>query len=842
MDHLEIVHRQTLDLLTFGKGRGEYRERLIAEKEAWTARYLSGQADQLEPADWEDVDIGNKVAHRARDLHQLAEGYVLEGCRFAGDPEVRQRLLNELDHLLDYFNPETPRPGNWHPWYIQTTQYLGALGLLLEDALPDVLMDRLLAALRHELVDLRLNGANAAWEARNHAYLALLDRDTDRLEQAAAHVFRPVRYAIDNGVLEDFSYSFHGRIPYAGAYGAGFAETVAQFLVLFDGTQWAAVPEKRDLLAQFLLHHALWFVHRGYLDPHIVGRVYERHYRADKLTEATLLMTAVETPFRMDLEAAARDLIAEGAPISNVAAPFADGLGIGEERDLTGFRYWYGSEMGAYKGNGFHVGFRQYSKRMQDYEYLNYQGPEGWNLGYGFAYLTRDGTEWFRSGSLRAEIDMERLPATTTRLGVHPVNERGDRPSRGHSLNFGTSGFSGGAGWDTGGVGGFILVPANGDFIAHKSLHFFPQGYWALGSGIFSTARMYEDRPVITPILQWPVDGDKAVRLSNGERIQKTDTEKRTERLEWLHFDRIGIAFARPTEVRMEIRDGILNVWLDHGPHPQNERYAYAVLPEVSLRELVRFIEEARVKPVQHTLGQHIVRDTTRRADSAVFFEPGTWQDLETLQPLVLYRELSADGSVYAVQDPLYRNRPIRFQAQLPGAPRLTEPALRIASAQGERATLEVDTVFGRVYRFGSGPKAEALEPYPRVDLSDLHAFTLQAEHTPEATFLSVTLPESVRDAGYELSIAGYKGHFLLTLEDEHRVRENPPVYTYRWDREPHPDPTAPEVLLQRTGDFRLYLRTPMGLSVRYFTVPVFRPDGSVDPDAELFYDSNQHR
>ncbi|HCL27197.1 MAG TPA: hypothetical protein DIC52_02020 [Candidatus Latescibacteria bacterium] len=49
---------------------------------------------------------------------------------------------------------------------------------------------------------------------------------------AAERIFSTVRYSSDGGVREDYSYLFHGHIPYAGAYGSGFAEAVARLLRL----------------------------------------------------------------------------------------------------------------------------------------------------------------------------------------------------------------------------------------------------------------------------------------------------------------------------------------------------------------------------------------------------------------------------------------------------------------------------------------------------------------------------------------------------------------------------------------------------------------------------------
>ena len=69
------------------------------------------------------------------------------------------------------------------------------------------------------------------------------------------------------------------------------------------------------------------------------------------------------------------------------AAGFADRLPTAEAKLPLGFRYWPSGEIGVFRQPNYHVSFRQFSERVQDYEYLMRQdggeGGEGWNLPYG---------------------------------------------------------------------------------------------------------------------------------------------------------------------------------------------------------------------------------------------------------------------------------------------------------------------------------------------------------------------------------------------------------------------------------------------------------------------------
>src|SRR5690606_29137060 len=112
---------------------------------------------------------------------------------------------------------------------------------------------------------------------------------------------------------------------------------------------------------------------------------------------------------------------------------FADQINLTAANFPVGFRYWPSGEIGAYKQPTFHVGFRQYSSRVQDYEYLNRadggEGEEGWYLSYGFTNILRaDGRgSWYSkegNRSMLPNIDMEHLPGTTVRVGSYPLNPK----------------------------------------------------------------------------------------------------------------------------------------------------------------------------------------------------------------------------------------------------------------------------------------------------------------------------------------------------------------------------------------------------------------------------------
>ncbi|MEX0887145.1 MAG: polysaccharide lyase family 8 super-sandwich domain-containing protein [Phycisphaeraceae bacterium] len=822
LDELQRVRQRIIESIIGDESGGPAWQAALDRDDARRAELLDSP---FEPLVWEDQNDdpeddrpSGRIRARAGEMRLLAEGYANPASEHFESERVVARVIESLEDLLAYFNPTTPRPGNWYSWIMTIPGQLGSMGLLIGEEIPQPLMDRMLSSIRQEIGGLHLTGANAAAEARNHLYLALLEQNPDRLQRTATHAFQTLVYTTRSGLLEDYSYVFHGRIPYAGTYGMGFANNTAEFLQLFDGTRWTALPEQRELLANFLLEHARWFIVGAVYDMHITGRHYARRHSANRMLNAMLLMTQVDTSRRAELEAAAASLINRGLPVPADLAVIASRIDPSAAEEPRGFRYWYNAEMGAYKGDGFHVGLRQLSQRTQDYELLTGRGGEGWNLAYGFTNVGRDGEQWYCPDAedrderhrfrvdLCDGIDMVHLPGTTARIGAEPANPDHSIHVTGHSLNHGTSPFAGGAGWREGGVAGFILEPTQGDFTARKSVHFFPAGFWALGSGIRAEpGGDFAGLPIRTTALQWPTDDP--VTISGDREFAGADAEQTFEDVRWLYVDGVGCVFAEPTTVTLRRHHAVVTAWIDHGADAQDEAYAYAMLPVATLEQTRQFAEDRPVRPVGLDRSVHAVRDASRAADSFVFFESGTHDGLAVDHPAIIYRLRGSDGGVLAIQNPLHTTQTLELVGQLDGPLTLPDREVSVQDHGDGRRTISVDSAHGRIYRLGFGERGRAAASVPRQDLAEFYAFRVDAEHTSGQSVFTMHLPNEVLETGYDLSLRGRQGHLLKPLTEADvldRPAEN--VVRYVWT---HGDTVAGTggYLQQRSGRFAISLK-----------------------------------
>lgn len=165
---------------------------VVKTEDAWCESYLAEayQPIEISPSP-EETTV--RSAQRAADLKRLAQVYTDPNSPYCKDGQVLARISTALDGILDMYQTQAAKDGNWYHWLIAIPGSLGAVGLLLENDLPPPQMARLIKTLDARLGKMVLTGANASWEARNHIYLALLTGNETRLSEAARRVVVDVR-------------------------------------------------------------------------------------------------------------------------------------------------------------------------------------------------------------------------------------------------------------------------------------------------------------------------------------------------------------------------------------------------------------------------------------------------------------------------------------------------------------------------------------------------------------------------------------------------------------------------------------------------------------------------
>jgi len=739
---------------------------------------LQGDADQPRPNLQSPDEMPYDVAAFYDRLLTLTQAWAAHGGKHSRSPDLLARIAALLEEGLRWTAPDSPRPGNWYPWRITTPQKLGPTLVLLDGAIDPALYARCADAMTYLVAEADLNGANAVWDARNRCYLGLVRRDAAPIDLAWSCLLPELTVHGESGILEDYSFQFHGRLVHTAAYGGGFAESAAQLIHLAEGTPWEVARPKKDLLARHLVEHCRWVIVGDRYDLSVKGRRVLDNKPALPHLAALLLLAQSDTSHRDALRQAAAELLARTAwslPLD--VAPAADAAADPKAQPLLGFRHFYASDFAVMRGRGFYASVRMYSNRLIDFEGNWGDNLSGWFLCYGLTYVSRTGNELYAdAATMREHFDWDRLPGTTVRLGVRPPSP----------YNTGAEPFAGGAGLDRGGICAFRLVPAAGDFVARKSYFFFDDGFLALGSGIASTADRPE--PILTTVTQWAAPrADLPLVLSGDRSVEKLDGQGRWDNVAWAWHDDVGYVFLQSVTLYGQRRGAVTTLWLDHGNAPSDARYAYVVLPRATLEQTRAFAAEPTVTVPVCDDNVHVCRDERRSAAGIVFWRAAVADEGITDGPAVIYGEPTDDaGLVMAVANPLHTQTPLTITGDTSMKPDWLPPGVTATQAD-DVLRIVAQTAMGRNYRLRVGSEAAAAEPIPqqpREDLLPYADFAVVADSEDRVTHLTVRLPAVAAKEGFRLLIRGPQGHLLAELADRDvQNRPEPNLVRYRWTR-----------------------------------------------------------
>ena len=74
---------------------------------------------KFQPLLWDEsaaLTMNQRLSEVASDLHRLAVAFRSDGSSFEGNEKVKKRIVKGLENILEHYNPQTPRPGNWYQW------------------------------------------------------------------------------------------------------------------------------------------------------------------------------------------------------------------------------------------------------------------------------------------------------------------------------------------------------------------------------------------------------------------------------------------------------------------------------------------------------------------------------------------------------------------------------------------------------------------------------------------------------------------------------------------------------------------------------------------------------
>jgi len=608
-----------------------------------------------EDGSWPDVDYADATRggwrtyrHLTRTL-AMAEAYKKPGHSLAGDPALRAAVTRALSHWTqkDYVNP------NW--WYPQigVPMTVAPILVLMGDDLPSDLSD---ATMRRVLSrsKMGMTGQNKVWLAGIALMKGMLQEDSRLMTRARETIFEELRITTAEGVQPDYSFHQHGPQQQWGNYGASFGGDMLKWARIFRGTNYALDAGQIAILGRYLSDGSAWTLWRGRMDISGCGRQIFPGCQVGKgrgIVGQIELLTKVD-PDRVDTY---REILASNRP--------------GRANTLIGHRHFWRSDITIHRRPAWYASVKMSSTRVIGAETCNSENMMGLHLGDGVTYFRRTGAEY---EDLFPVWDWRRLPGTTCLQNAQSLVPNSKRCR-------GKSDFVGGVSDGTEGVTAMEYI--RGSLHARKAWFFLDGAVVCLGAGIDCDDSEAVLTSVNQCVLNGPVTisaGRQARALSKGDRV--------TDRLEWVHHDGIGYVFLKPQtatagavtqsgnwhaihrrESVATVERDVFNLWIDHGPKPSGARYAYAVLPDVTVEDVQSFSDAPPVTVLAQTPSLQAVASADGSKVQAVFFEPGrlAWGDGQAIEadaPCLVTLDKTAAPARLHVADPTHRQEAIKVR------------------------------------------------------------------------------------------------------------------------------------------------------------------------------------
>jgi chondroitin AC lyase len=304
--------------------------------------------------------------------------------------------------------------------------------------------------------------------------------------------------------------------------------------------------------------------------------------------------------------------------------------GTGAPYSFLGNRYFWSSDFMTHQREAFYISVKMVSHRTIGTETIHAENMKGCWLPFGATWILRRGDEY---NNILAVLDWGRLPGVTSpHMTIPPVRAVTQPES-----------FVGGVSDGTYGAAAMVFSETDAlpltprlNILTHglKAWFLFDREMVALGAGINSIS----DEPVTTTLNQTGLLGPV---LADGHAVEPG--ESKVPETSWVLHDEVGYAFLGPAAGMLKIgpqtgearsyggarsntsiTEQVFTLWIDHGVHPHDAQYAYAVVPGTNAQQLADWAAHPPVRVIANTATQQAVIHDQLGVAEIVFHQPGS--------------------------------------------------------------------------------------------------------------------------------------------------------------------------------------------------------------------------
>ena len=142
----------------------------------------------------------------------------------------------------------------------------------------------------------------------------------------------------------------------------------------------------------------------------------------------------------------------------------------------------------------------------------------------------------------------------------------------------------------------------------------------------------------------------------DGETCQVSGEDYRLENAGWVHLEDTG-GYYFPSGGNLLARKtsketSFFELWFDHGVNPDNEAYAYTLLPGKSAEQTAAYAQSPDISVLCNTPQLQVVRENTLGITGMVFWQAGTWEDITVSQPMIVMVRQQGEKFEISASDP----------------------------------------------------------------------------------------------------------------------------------------------------------------------------------------------
>jgi chondroitin AC lyase len=562
-------------------------------------------------------------------LLNIARAYQTRSSGYYQKKTVSEKIHLALNYWLenDFICP------NW--WYpvIGVPMVLNPVMILMEAELSPDQIEKALVVLNR--CEIGRTGQNKVWQSGNVLLTSLLVKDVEMVREASESIQEELVVSLSEGVQPDWSYHQHGPQLQFGNYGLSYVGDMIKWTTILRKTPYQFDENKVYILRNYLLDGQQWISWKNQMDISACGR---QLFIGSSATKASALSGSINKMKTLDPE-------------------FMEVYGKANNyTNLSGNKHFWRSDFQVQRTPEYFFSVKMCSRRVIGAESCNLENIQGYYMGDGATYLYQSGKEY---EDIFPFWDWKKIPGTTT----HQDNDTLPvLTARGYRIE---SDFVGGV---SDGEDGIAAMKYNRNGLtAQKSWFMFGGKIICLGAGVSST----EGLPVSTSVNQSFLYGEVLIK-TDGEEKSAVQVEELMDP-DWILHDQIGYLFPNGGKLKLEaknvegswnwvarrypderIKADLFKLWFMHGLNPNDQSYAYILVPNANKSVLDEMEKQAPFSILNEKNRQEVISSDGSMA-GIVFYQAGksaVFGGIEVDKACLIMLKKQSDGVKVSVADP----------------------------------------------------------------------------------------------------------------------------------------------------------------------------------------------